>query len=133
MGGGRWGWGSRGADNVQGPDNVYPQGLPASYNCWLELPGELQKLPAFLEEMTEDVGLIYCQAQKVSGHHTASPVTGCLLHPSGITNPLASQLVPGPRGLTLFIPYITRPALCSRNMVPTASAPGLQSGGRCGH
>lgn len=56
------------ADHVQGPDSVYPQGLPASYHCWLELPGELQRLPASLEETAGDAGLVYCQAQQVSSH-----------------------------------------------------------------
>ncbi|XP_023561152.1 plexin-B3 isoform X1 [Octodon degus] len=48
----------------------YFQGLPASYNCWLELPGELQRLPASLQETAGDrdkdegAGLIHCQAQK---------------------------------------------------------------------
>lgn len=62
-----WEW-RVGVDNVQGPDSVYPQGLPASYHCWLELPGELRKLPASLEETAGDAGLIYCQAQQVSSH-----------------------------------------------------------------
>ena len=42
-----------------------PQGLPASYHCWLELPGQLQRLPASLEEVAGDSGLIHCQAQQV--------------------------------------------------------------------
>ncbi|XP_063102645.1 plexin-B3 isoform X2 [Cavia porcellus] len=48
----------------------YFQGLPASYNCWLELPGELQRLPASLQETTGDrdrdggTGLIHCQVQQ---------------------------------------------------------------------
>lgn len=99
-----WGQGVGEADNVQDPDNVYPQGLPASYHCWLELPGELRKLSASLEEMTGDAGLIYCQAQQVSSHPTASPATRCLLQLSDAPKPHASQLVPGPQGLTLFLP-----------------------------
>lgn len=100
---GTGGWGGL-ADNVQGPDGVHPQGLSASYHCWLELPGELRRLPASLEEMTEDTGLIYCQAQQVRGHRTTSPTTGCLLQPADTPNLLASDIVPGPQGLTLFIP-----------------------------
>ncbi|XP_033616101.1 plexin-B3 isoform X3 [Fukomys damarensis] len=48
----------------------YFRGLPASYNCWLELPGKLQRLPASLQETAGDrdrdggAGLIHCQAQK---------------------------------------------------------------------
>lgn len=64
-----------GADRVQGPDDVHSQSLPASYHCWLELPGELRRLPASLEETAGDVGLIYCQAQQVCGRPTASPAT----------------------------------------------------------
>ncbi|XP_049727979.1 plexin-B3 isoform X3 [Elephas maximus indicus] len=40
------------------------RGLPASYHCWLELPGELRRLPASLEETAGDGSLIYCQAQQ---------------------------------------------------------------------
>nr|XP_036846913.1 plexin-B3 isoform X1 [Manis javanica] len=40
------------------------RGLPGSYHCWLELPGELQRLPASLEETVGDAGLIYCQAHQ---------------------------------------------------------------------
>ncbi|XP_008585077.1 PREDICTED: LOW QUALITY PROTEIN: plexin-B3 [Galeopterus variegatus] len=40
------------------------RGLPASYHCWLQLPGELQMLPASLEETAGDMGVIQCQAQQ---------------------------------------------------------------------
>ncbi|KAM5221781.1 LOW QUALITY PROTEIN: plexin-B3 [Ctenodactylus gundi] len=58
------GWESRlalHARNLQ-----YFQGQPASYNCWLELPGELRRLPAAQEEMVgdEERSLIRCQAQQ---------------------------------------------------------------------
>ncbi|XP_036082883.1 plexin-B3 isoform X2 [Rousettus aegyptiacus] len=56
------GWESRLALRVRNLQHF--RGLPASYHCWLELPGDLQELPASLEEMTEDTGLIYCQAQQ---------------------------------------------------------------------
>ncbi|XP_023376420.1 plexin-B3 [Pteropus vampyrus] len=56
------GWESRLALRVRNLQHF--QGLSASYHCWLELPGELRRLPASLEEMTEDTGLIYCQAQQ---------------------------------------------------------------------
>lgn len=56
------GWESRLALRVR--NLQYFQGLPASYHCWLELPGKLQRLPASLEEMTGDAGIIYCQAQQ---------------------------------------------------------------------
>lgn len=65
------------ADCVQGPDGVHSQSPPASYYCWLELPGELRRLPASLEEMAGDVGLVYCQAQQVCAHPTSSPATRC--------------------------------------------------------
>uniref|UniRef100_A0ABI7VS19 Sema domain-containing protein n=1 Tax=Felis catus TaxID=9685 RepID=A0ABI7VS19_FELCA len=56
------GWESRLALRVR---NLQHFGsLPASYHCWLELPGELRRLPASLEETAGDVGLIYCQAQQ---------------------------------------------------------------------
>ncbi|XP_008771854.1 plexin-B3 isoform X3 [Rattus norvegicus] len=42
----------------------YFRGLPALYYCWLELPGKLRKLPAFLEETSRNSGLIHCQAQQ---------------------------------------------------------------------
>nr|XP_031527293.1 plexin-B3 isoform X2 [Vicugna pacos] len=56
------GWESRLALYVQNLQHF--RGPPASYHCWLELPGELQKLPASLEETTSDTGLIYCRAQQ---------------------------------------------------------------------
>ncbi|XP_069319529.1 plexin-B3 [Eulemur rufifrons] len=40
------------------------RGRPASYLCWLELPGERWRLPATLEETAGDTGLIHCQAQQ---------------------------------------------------------------------
>ncbi|KAG8513830.1 Plexin-B3 [Galemys pyrenaicus] len=40
------------------------RGRPASYHCWLELPGEVQRLPASLEPVAGDAGLIACQAQR---------------------------------------------------------------------
>ncbi|XP_007955389.1 plexin-B3 [Orycteropus afer afer] len=46
------------------------RGLTASYNCWLELPGELRRLPASLEEVTADGSLIHCQSQQF--HPSAS-------------------------------------------------------------
>ncbi|XP_059013667.1 plexin-B3 isoform X1 [Mustela lutreola] len=56
------GWESRLALRVR---NLQHFGSPpASYHCWLELPGELRRLPASLEEMAGDVGLIHCQAQQ---------------------------------------------------------------------
>ncbi|XP_045851917.1 plexin-B3 isoform X3 [Meles meles] len=56
------GWESRLALRVR---NLQHFGsLPASYHCWLELPGELRRLPASLEETAGDVGLIHCQAQQ---------------------------------------------------------------------
>ncbi|KAB1252538.1 Plexin-B3 [Camelus dromedarius] len=60
------GWESRLALYVQNLQHfrVSSPGPPASYHCWLELPGELQKLPASLEETTGDTGLIYCRAQQ---------------------------------------------------------------------
>lgn len=61
------------ACRVQRPDSVPSQSLPASYHCWLELPGKLQRLPASLEETSGDVGLISCQAQQVCSRPTASP------------------------------------------------------------
>lgn len=94
------------ADNVQGPDSVYPQGLPASYHCWLELPGELQRLPASLEEMAGDAGLIYCQAQQVSSRPQPH------LQPSDAPSPLAFQLAPGLQRLTLYI-LLSRGLLCA--------------------
>ncbi|XP_058390946.1 plexin-B3 [Diceros bicornis minor] len=56
------GWESRLALRVWNLQHF--RGLPASYHCWLELPGELRKLPASLEEMAGDTSLIYCQAQQ---------------------------------------------------------------------
>uniref|UniRef100_A0A8D1N0M1 Plexin-B3 n=3 Tax=Sus scrofa TaxID=9823 RepID=A0A8D1N0M1_PIG len=56
------GWESRLALRVQNLQHF--RGLPASYHCWLELPGELQRLPASLEETAGDAGLLYCQAQQ---------------------------------------------------------------------
>lgn len=56
------GWESRLALRVRNLQHF--QGLPASYYCWLELPGELRRLPASLEETTGDAGLVYCQAQQ---------------------------------------------------------------------
>ncbi|XP_073918863.1 plexin-B3 [Castor canadensis] len=56
------GWESHLALRVQ--NLQYFRGLPASYYCWLELPGELQRLPASLEETTGGAGLIHCQAQQ---------------------------------------------------------------------
>ncbi|KAJ1057904.1 hypothetical protein K5549_013686 [Capra hircus] len=56
------GWESRLALRVQNLQHF--QGLPASYHCWLELPGQLQRLPASLEEVAGDSGLIHCQAQQ---------------------------------------------------------------------
>ncbi|XP_042523487.1 plexin-B3 [Dipodomys spectabilis] len=41
----------------------YFRGLPA-YNCWLELPQELKRVPASLENTAGDAGLIHCQAQQ---------------------------------------------------------------------
>ncbi|XP_004598952.2 plexin-B3 [Ochotona princeps] len=55
------GWESRVALHVR--NLQYFRGLPASYYCWLELPGEVQKLAASLEETAQDSGLIHCQAQ----------------------------------------------------------------------
>lgn len=86
------------ADNVQDPDSVLPQGLPASYHCWVELPGELRRLPAFLEEMTEDTGFIYCQAQQVRGHRTTSPTTDAFCSPQMPPTslpPMSSQALRG--------------------------------------
>ncbi|XP_023581194.1 plexin-B3 [Trichechus manatus latirostris] len=40
------------------------RGLPASYHCWLQLPGELRRLPASLEETAGGGGLIHCQAKQ---------------------------------------------------------------------
>ncbi|XP_012589946.1 PREDICTED: plexin-B3 isoform X2 [Condylura cristata] len=40
------------------------RGPPAPYHCWLELPGEVRRLPASLEEAAGDGGLIACQAQQ---------------------------------------------------------------------
>nr|XP_033705778.1 plexin-B3 isoform X3 [Tursiops truncatus] len=56
------GWESRLALRVRNLQHF--RGLPASYHCWLELPGELQRLPASLEEVAGDAGLIHCQAQQ---------------------------------------------------------------------
>ncbi|XP_017194059.2 plexin-B3 isoform X1 [Oryctolagus cuniculus] len=56
------GWESRVALRVHNLQHF--QGLPASYYCWLELPGEVRRLPASLEEADEDSGLIHCQAQQ---------------------------------------------------------------------
>ncbi|XP_015841560.1 plexin-B3 isoform X3 [Peromyscus maniculatus bairdii] len=56
------GWESHLALHIQ--NLHYFRGLPALYYCWLELPGKLQKLPAFLEETSKDSGLIHCQAQQ---------------------------------------------------------------------
>ncbi|XP_023608751.1 LOW QUALITY PROTEIN: plexin-B3 [Myotis lucifugus] len=56
------GWESRLALRVRNLQHF--RGLPASYHCWLELPGELRRLPASLEETTGDAGLVYCQAQQ---------------------------------------------------------------------
>ncbi|XP_060038552.1 plexin-B3 isoform X3 [Erinaceus europaeus] len=56
------GWESRVALHVQNLQHF--QGLPASYHCWLQLPGELRRLPASLEEGTGHSGLISCQAQQ---------------------------------------------------------------------
>lgn len=53
--------------HVHIPDSILPQGLPASFHCWLELPGELRGLPATLEETAGDSGLIHCQAHQVRG------------------------------------------------------------------
>lgn len=84
------------ADSVQDADRAHPQGLPASYHCWLELPGELQRLPASLEEVAGDAGLIHCQAQQVGSCPTASPATGR----------------PGPQGLAPFsLSSLRRPAV----------------------
>ncbi|XP_055964650.1 plexin-B3 [Sorex fumeus] len=41
------------------------RGLPAPYHCWLQLPGELRRLTASLEEGAGDTGLISCQAQQL--------------------------------------------------------------------
>lgn len=129
--GGEMGMGGRRglADSVQGSDSAHPQGLPASYHCWLELPGDLQELPASLEEMTEDTGLIYCQAQQVRGHHMTSPTAGCLLQPSDTPDLLASDVVPGPQGLTLFIsssrgPLYAAGTLCTQPLPRTHSLVG---------
>lgn len=56
------GWESRVALHVQNLQHF--QGLPASYHCWLQLPGELRRLPASLEEGIGHSGLISCQAQQ---------------------------------------------------------------------
>ncbi|MBZ3872985.1 Plexin-B3 [Sciurus carolinensis] len=56
------GWESHLALHVQ--NLQYFRGLPATYHCWLELPGALQRLPASLEETTADAGLIHCRAQQ---------------------------------------------------------------------
>eukprot|EP00069_Balaena_mysticetus_P006685 bmy_18759T0 len=56
------GWESRLALRVRNLQHF--RGLPAAYHCWLELPGELQRLPASLEEVAGDAGLIHCQAQQ---------------------------------------------------------------------
>ena len=91
------------ADSVQDADRAHPQGLPAAYHCWLELPGELQRLPASLEEVAGDAGLIHCQAQQVGSCPIASPATGRLLQP---------LLVPGPQGLVPFsLSSLMRPAV----------------------
>lgn len=120
------------ADHVQGPDSVYPQGLPASYYCWLELPGELQRLPASLEETTGDAGLVYCQAQQVSSHPQLRLPLDAFCSPQMPQTPFLPAC-PSPSEAHAPHPFVTRPALCSRNTVPTATAPGLLSGGRCGH
>uniref|UniRef100_A0A8C5P0T2 Plexin-B3 n=1 Tax=Jaculus jaculus TaxID=51337 RepID=A0A8C5P0T2_JACJA len=39
----------------------YFQGQSAHYDCWLELPGGRQRLPASLEETAGNTGLIHCQ------------------------------------------------------------------------
>ncbi|XP_012668644.1 plexin-B3 [Otolemur garnettii] len=56
------GWESQLALHVRNLQHF--QGHPTSYHCWLELPGEVQRLPATLEKTTEDAGLIHCQAQQ---------------------------------------------------------------------
>uniref|UniRef100_A0A8C9P095 Plexin-B3 n=1 Tax=Spermophilus dauricus TaxID=99837 RepID=A0A8C9P095_SPEDA len=56
------GWESHLALHVQ--NLQYFRGLSATYHCWLELPGALQRLPASLEETAADTGLIHCQAQQ---------------------------------------------------------------------
>ncbi|XP_021564035.1 plexin-B3, partial [Carlito syrichta] len=56
------GWESRLALHVRNLQHF--QGLPASYHCWLGLPGDLQRLPATLEETAGDAGLVHCQAHQ---------------------------------------------------------------------
>ncbi|KAL0588394.1 Plexin-B3 [Plecturocebus cupreus] len=56
------GWESRLALLVRNLQHF--RGLPASFHCWLELPGELRGLPATLEETAGDSGLIHCQAHQ---------------------------------------------------------------------
>ncbi|XP_045394141.1 plexin-B3 isoform X2 [Lemur catta] len=56
------GWESRLALHVRNLQHF--RGRPASYLCWLELPGERWRLPATLEETAGDTGLIHCQAQQ---------------------------------------------------------------------
>ncbi|XP_037677178.1 plexin-B3 isoform X3 [Choloepus didactylus] len=56
------GWESRLALRVR--NLQYFRGRPAPYHCWLELPGELRRLPAVLEEAAGAAGLIRCQAQQ---------------------------------------------------------------------
>lgn len=68
-----------------------PQGLPASYHCWLELPGQLQRLPASLEEVAGDSGLIHCQAQQVGRCPTPTSLTCRWTSP-------AAWACPGPSG-----------------------------------
>ncbi|XP_006877284.1 PREDICTED: plexin-B3 [Chrysochloris asiatica] len=56
------GWESRLVLRVRNLEHF--RGQPASFHCWLQLPGELGRLPASLEETTGDRGLIHCQAQQ---------------------------------------------------------------------
>ncbi|XP_012517419.1 PREDICTED: plexin-B3 [Propithecus coquereli] len=56
------GWESRLALHVRNLQHF--RGRPASYLCWLELPGERWRLPATLEETAADTGVIHCQAQQ---------------------------------------------------------------------
>ncbi|XP_077001618.1 plexin-B3 isoform X2 [Tamandua tetradactyla] len=56
------GWEIRLALRVQNLQHF--RGRPAPYHCWLQLPGNLLKLPAVLEESAGDAGLIRCQARQ---------------------------------------------------------------------
>ncbi|XP_004717659.2 plexin-B3 isoform X2 [Echinops telfairi] len=56
------GWESRLALHVRNLQHF--RGLPATFHCWLELPGELRRLPASLEEKVGNEGIIHCQAQQ---------------------------------------------------------------------